>query len=397
MKKSLLENFYRYVAQTSSDPQAIEVASAEGVFIFDKHGKRYFDLISGIAVSNMGHTHPVIIKAIKQQIDKYLHLMVYGEFVQEPQVELATLLCEYLPPSLNSVYFVNSGSEAVEGALKLAKRATHRQEIVYFKNAYHGATHGAMSVMGNLEYQQAFTPLLPATKAISFGIENELEQITEQTAAFIVELVQGEAGVRMADANYWKQVRQRCSDTGTLLIVDEIQTGLGRTGKLFAFEHYDIEPDILLLAKAFGGGMPLGAFIANKQIMNELTYNPVLGHITTFGGHPVSCAAALAHLKLIVEGEMWKKAESIGNRLTDIFSKINSVKEIRHIGALLAIDFENPIFCNNMLKRMLDKGIISDWFLWCNTALRIAPPLILNQQHLDEIEYYLKFFHNRNL
>jgi acetylornithine/succinyldiaminopimelate/putrescine aminotransferase len=384
-------SFYKHIAQTSDTPIAIEVERAEGVYFYDTKGKKYLDLIAGISVSNMGHSHPGIINAVKEQLDKYMHVMVYGELVQHPQVELAETLCSFLPNSLNSVFFVNSGSEAVEGALKLAKRYSGRTELIHFENAYHGSSHGAMSVMGNETYKSAFQPLLPDTKAIRFGVEEDLQQITDKTAAIIVELIQGEAGVRIASVEYWQKLEQRCEQTKTLLIADEIQTGLGRTGKLFAFEHYNITPDILLLGKAFGGGMPLGAFIANKKVMNVLTHNPVLGHITTFGGHPVCCAAGLAHLKLITENEMWKNAETMGEKLEEILWKIPHVKEIRRKGMLIAVDFHDAEVNFKTLHSFLENGLFSDWFLWCDTAMRIAPPLIFGEMDLKEIENLLHY------
>ncbi|MDR2972660.1 MAG: aspartate aminotransferase family protein [Bacteroidales bacterium] len=394
MKNNLTEKFLKYVAQTSDAPVGIEVDRAQGIYFYDTNGKKYIDLIAGIAVCNMGHSHPEIINTVKEQLDKYMHLMVYGELVQQPQVELAEKLCSFLPASLNSVFFVNSGSEAVEGALKLSKRYTGRNELIYFDNAYHGSTHGALSVMGNKAFKTAFHPLLPNTKAIRFGIEEDLQLITDKTAAIIVELIQGEAGVRIATVEYWQKLKQRCDETDTLLIADEIQTGLGRTGKLFAFEHYNITPDILLLGKAFGGGMPLGAFIADKKLMHVLTHNPVLGHITTFGGHPVCCAAGLAHLKLITDNDMWKNVEPMGEKLETIFWKIPNVKEIRRKGLMIAIDFQDTQTNFKTLDTLLEKGIFSDWFLWCDTALRIAPPLILNEEHLEEIEnlLFVNFF-----
>jgi len=385
MKQIYTDSFYKHIAQTSDAPIAIEVERAEGVHFYDRTGKKYLDLIAGISVCNMGHSHPVIINAVKEQLDKYMHVMVYGELIQQPQVELAEKLCSFLPDSLNSVFFVNSGSEAVEGALKLAKRYTGRTEIIHFHNAYHGSSHGAMSVMGNETYKNAFQPLLPNTKAIYFGVEEDLQEITEKTAAIIVELIQGEAGVRIASAEYWQKLKQRCEETRTLLIADEIQTGLGRTGKLFAFEHYNITPDILLLGKAFGGGMPLGAFIADKKIMNVLTHNPVLGHITTFGGHPVCCAAGLAHLNLITENEMWKNAEAIGEKMEAILWKIPLVKEIRRKGLMIAVDFLDKETNFNTLHSFIEKGLFSDWFLWCDTAMRIAPPLIFSDDDCIEM------------
>lgn len=396
MKSSLLENFYHHVAQTSPEPLAIQIERAEGCYFYDHNGKGYLDLISGISVCNLGHSNPRIIQATKNQLDKYMHVMVYGELVQQPQVELAELLCQNLPQKLDSVFFVNSGSEAVEGALKLAKRATGRREILHFEKSYHGATHGAMSVMGSEAYKAPFQPLLPETRAIRFGVEQDLHEISTKTAAIIVELVQGEAGIRMASSSYWQQLRQKCDETNTLLIVDEIQTGLGRTGKLFAFEHYGIVPDILLLAKAFGGGMPLGAFIASKQLMNVLTQNPVLGHITTFGGHPVSCAAALEHLKLILEGKYWLNAIQIGEELRKIFLQQQDVKEVRIIGAIMAVEYFDTSLNFKKLHRFLEVGLFSDWFLWCDTATRIAPPLIFDEQNFKDLNNKLTLINHKN-
>ena len=389
MKYSLTDSFYKHVAQTSDAPVGIEIEKAQGVYFYDRSGKKYLDLIAGIAVCNMGHSHPEIINAAKTQLDKYMHVMVYGELIQQPQVELADTLCSFLPESLNSVFFVNSGSEAVEGALKLAKRYTGRTQLIHFEKAYHGSSHGSLSVMGDETYKSAFQPLLPDTTAIRFGIEEDIRKITEKTAAIIVELIQGEAGVRIASTEYWQKLKLQCEKTKTLLIVDEIQTGLGRTGKLFAFEHYNIIPDILLLGKAFGGGLPLGAFIADKKIMNILTHNPVLGHITTFGGHPVCCAAGLAHLKLITENKMWQNAENIGKNLEPLLWKIPHVKEIRRKGAMIAVDFYDAKINFQTLHALLEKGIFSDWFLGCDTAMRVAPPLILEEKDVkDAISSY---------
>jgi len=385
MKNSLFQNFYRFVAQTSEEPLAIEIQNAKGSYFYDKNGKEYLDLISGISVSNLGHGNKLITRAIKNQADQYLHLMVYGELIQKPQVDLAELLCSQLPDELQSVFYVNSGSEAVEGALKLAKRATGRHEILYFQNAYHGATNGAMSVMGNEDYKKPFYPLLPETKAIKMGDVSELEMITNKTAAIIVELIQGEAGIRMAENDYWIKLRCKCDKTGTLLIVDEIQTGIGRTGKLFAFQFYNIIPDILLLAKAFGGGMPLGAFVASKELMHVFTHHPVLGHISTFGGHPVCCAAAFAHLKQIVKGRYWENAQQIGDELYQIFIQFPDVQEIRYKGAFMAVDFYHAKTNFKNLKNFLEVGLFSDWFLWYDGALRIAPPLIFDDKNMQDL------------
>lgn len=389
MEKSLLDRFYMHVGQTSSEPVAIQVERAEGAYFFDQNGRPYLDLIAGISVCNLGHGNPLIKKAVKDQVDRYMHLMVYGELVQTPQVELADLLCQHLPDPLDSVFFVNSGSEAVEGALKLAKRATGRTEIIHFENSYHGATHGAMSVMSSPEYKNAFQPLLPETRSIRMGIAEDLEYITNKTAAVIVELVQGEGGVRSAHAIYWKMLREKCDETGALLIVDEIQTGLGRTGKLFAITHYDLVPDILLLAKAFGGGMPLGAFVASQKLMVELTHHPVLGHITTFGGHPVCCAAGLAHLKQIIDGKYWENASQIGIEMKKVFHQFPQVKEIRNLGALMAIQFDSSATNFKVLNQFLNVGLFSDWFLWCDSACRIAPPLIFDELCFKDLNYKL--------
>jgi len=313
--------------------------------------------------------------------------MVYGELIQKTQVELAALLTSLLPKELSSVFFVNSGSEAVEGGLKLAKRVTGRREIIYCHKAYHGCTQGALSVMGCDSFKNSFQPLLPNTKAIRFGVEEDLEKITNRTACLIIEPVQGEAGVRFADEHYWKIVRKKCNETGALLILDEIQTGMGRTGKMFCFEHYDIKPDILLLAKAFGGGLPLGAFISSKENMQALTHNPVLGHITTFGGHPVSCAAALAHLKLLIENKLWEKADKKGTILEKTIATLSNVKEIRRKGLMMAVDFEDKAYSFKIYKQWLEKGIFVDWFLFCNTALRIAPPLIIKEDDIQLFEF----------
>ncbi|MDL2309038.1 aspartate aminotransferase family protein [Bacteroidales bacterium OttesenSCG-928-C03] len=384
--KSLTDKFFRYVAGTSGEPMAIEVSHAQGMHIHTASGKRFLDMIAGISVCNAGHSHPTIVEAVKNQVEKYMHLMVYGELVEAPQVELAELLCSQLPDSLSSVYFVNSGAEAVEGALKLAKRATGRGEIIHCENSYHGCTNGAMSVMGCDSHKAAFQPLLPNTKAIRFGNHDDLQEITAQTACFIVEPVQGEAGIRIADNDYWRAVRQRCDETGTLLVFDEIQTGMGRTGQMFCFQHYDIKPDILLLAKALGGGMPLGAFIASKELMSLLTYNPVLGHMTTFGGHPVSCAAGLAHLKLLIQHNYPALAEEKGRKLEEIMKNYPGVKEVRRKGLMMAVDFKDENTNLAMYKQWLDRGVFTDWFLFCNTALRIAPPLIIENEDIEEFK-----------
>jgi acetylornithine/N-succinyldiaminopimelate aminotransferase len=378
---NLRQLFLNHNAQTTRFPLLLEFESAKGVYLYDKDGKPYLDLISGIGVSNLGHSHPRIVKAVKDQAEKYMHLMVYGEYVQAPQVKFAEKLASLLPPQLQSTYFVNSGAEAVEGALKLAKRYTGRSEIIAFKNSYHGSTHGALSVMGNEEYKQAYRPLLPGVTFIDFNDLTRLEQITTKTACVIIETLQGEAGVRVPDAAYMRALRQRCTETGTLLILDEIQVAFGRTGKLFAFEHFDIAPDILLLAKALGGGMPIGAFVSSNQIMSALSENPILGHITTFGGHPVCCAAGLAALEtLLDESLMAQVAEKEA-----LFRQLlihPAIREVRGKGLLLAAELESFDLNKKVIDRCIENGVIVDWFLHCSNSMRIAPPLIITHQEI---------------
>ena len=379
---TLRELFLLNNAQTTDFPLLLEFERAAGVYMYDSQGRGYIDLISGIGVSNLGHSHPNVIAAIKDQLDKYMHLMVYGEYVQTPQVRFAEKLLSLLPENLQSVYFTNSGAEAVEGALKLAKRFTGRAQIIAFKNAYHGSTQGALSVMGNEEFKQAYRPLLPGISFINFNDLAGLDQITPDTAAVIVETVQGEAGVRVPDRAYMQALRQRCTDTGALLILDEIQAAFGRTGRLFAFEHFDIKPDILLLAKAMGGGMPLGAFIASHQVMDALKENPILGHITTFGGHPVCCAAGLAALEaLLIENLLAKVDEK-----EKLFRKLlvhPSIRQIRGKGLMLAIEFDSFELNKKIIDRCIGNGVIVDWFLHCSNSMRIAPPLVITE---DEIK-----------
>jgi acetylornithine/succinyldiaminopimelate/putrescine aminotransferase len=371
--------FLRHLAQTSPAPLGIEIERANGMYLYEPGGKKYLDLISGISVSNLGHGHPRVVKAIQDQAASYLHLLVYGEFVQAPQVKLAELLCSLLPPSLNSVYLVNSGAEAVEGALKLAKRYTHRTELVCFRQAYHGSTHGALSVMGDETLKQPFRPLLPDVRQIQLNRTEDLEQVTRKTACVILEPVQGEAGVRVADTEFLKALRIRCDEVGCLLIFDEIQSGLGRTGKLFAFEHSGVVPDILLLAKAFGGGMPLGAFVASKEITQCLARNPALGHITTFGGHPVCCAAGLASLQEISESRIF---DSVPEKERIFRETLNhpAVQEIRSAGLLMAVDLGSAKKVQETIQNCLKLGLLTDWFLFCDAALRIAPPLIISPE-----------------
>ena len=375
--------FLLNTAQTSTSPRLLEIERAEGMYLYDYDGKSYMDLVSGFAVSNTGHRNAKVVQAIKDQADKYLHLTVYGEFIQSPQVKFASKLSSILPDSLNSVYFVNSGAEATEGAMKLAKRFTGRSEIIACKNSYHGSTQGALSVMGNEYYKQAYRPLLPGIRFIEFNKSIDLDFISSETAAVIVETIQGEAGVRVPDMNYMQRLRKRCNETGTLLILDEIQTGFGRTGTLFAFEHFNIHPDILLLAKGMGGGMPIGAFISSHEIMSVLKENPILGHITTFGGHPVSCAAGLANLEVIIEEKLVKDV-SLKESLFRKHLQHPEIKEVRGMGLMLCIQLSSFEQVENVSRRCVENGIIIDWFLHCDTAMRIAPPLIITDNEIQK-------------
>ncbi len=374
--------FLLNTAQTSDFPRLLEIEKAEGCYLYDVSGKKYLDLVSGFAVSNLGHRNPNVVKAIKDQVDKYLHVTVYGEYIQAPQVLFAQKLASVLPKNLSSVYFTNSGAEATEGALKLAKKYTNRSHIVAFHNSYHGSTHGALSVMGNEEFKQAYRPLLPDISFININAYAELETITNQTAAVIFETIQGEAGVRVPEKEYLKTLRKKCDETGTLLIFDEIQTGFGRTGKMFGFENFEVIPDILLLAKGMGGGMPIGAFISSKKIMDVLKENPILGHITTFGGHPVSCAAGLATLNTILEEnlfvDVYEKEQLFRSLL--IHPKI---KEIRGMGLMLSIQLNSFSQVEAISKICVENGVIIDWFLHCDTAMRIAPPLIITKEEIQ--------------
>lgn len=369
--------FFRYMAQTSGFPLALEIEKAEGVYMYGSDGKAYLDLISGISVSVLGHRHPEVIRAVKDQVDRYMHLMVYGEFVQSPQIGLAELLVKNLPSSLDNVYLVNSGSEAIEGALKLAKRYSGREEIVAFENAYHGSSHGALSVTGHEGIKSAFRPLLPNVHHIPFGLTETLDKITEQTACVVAETIQGEAGAIVPEADFMKALRRRCDETGALLILDEIQAGMGRTGKLWAFSHFSIEPDILTLAKGLGGGMPVGAFIAGKEIMQCLAEKPALGHITTFGGNAVCAAAAKATLQTIIDHKLWENAALQEQNFRKLL-KNPHIRRIKGKGLLLALEFDSFHQCKKIIDRCIAKGLLTDWFLFAGNCLRIAPPLIIS-------------------
>ncbi len=358
----------------------IEIVGSKGIWLFDEDGNRHLDLVSGVSVSNVGHLHPDVVQAIEQQLKAYMHVMVYGKFVHAPQVQLAGLMAEHLPASLDAVYFVNSGSEAIEGALKLAKRATNRPEVVHFRNAYHGGTAGALSLLGHESMKNAFRPLVPATRMLDFNCFDQLDQISKHTAAVVVEPVQAEAGIILPNKGYLQALRQRCDETGTLLIFDEIQMGFGRTGKLFAFEHFHVVPDILCLAKGMGGGMPIGAFVASKQLMLQLTHHPELGHITTFGGHPVSAAAALASLRLILKNHLCENAERQGKAFEKALTKHPVVKEIRRVGLMLGVEISERADIGVLMKLFKKNRLVVDQFLFHEKAFRIAPPLIISDE-----------------
>ena len=387
MSEILRKQFLRHVAQTSPGPQLIEVARAEGVFFYTPEGKPYYDLVSGVSVNNVGHGNRAVVEAVQRQAADYMHIMVYGEMVERPQVEFARLLAETLPEPLDTVYFLNSGAEAVEGALKLAKRYTGRTELISFRRAYHGSTHGAMSMMGTPEgeeWKAAFRPLLPDVQSLEFNDFEQLARITTRTAAVLVEPLQGEAGVRQPAKGFLEALRKRCDEVGALLIFDEIQTGFGRTGEIFACVKYGVTPDVICLAKALGGGMPLGAFVSSSEIMSSLSHSPVLGHITTFGGHPVCCAAGLAALNYIVENDLHHKAEAKGAMFERLLTDHRQVREIRRGGLLLAVELGAPEKLYRLMELFKEAGVMSDWFLYCDTAFRISPPLTISEAEIEE-------------
>ena len=370
--------------QTSPFPFLIEVESAEGIYIYDKSGKRYTDLISGVAVNNIGHRHPKVVEAIKNQVDKHLHVMVYGEFVQDSQVDLANKLKAVLPESLNCVYTVNSGTEANEAAIKLAKRVTGRMEIVSFRGSYHGSTNGSLSISGNEVKKKAFRPLIPEIRFIHLNNYEELNQISEKTAGVILETIQGDAGVRIPKDDYLVALRKRCDEVGTLLIFDEIQCGMGRTGKLFAFEHFNVIPDILTLGKALGGGMPIGALVSSTNNLSLFTHNPMLGHITTFGGHPVVCAAAAATLNVLQSEINWVQVEKIGSYIEKELGSLPQIKEVRRKGLMFAFDMESAEIVNKVVEACLEKGIITFWFLSHPYSFRLSPPLTITMEETSQ-------------
>jgi acetylornithine/succinyldiaminopimelate/putrescine aminotransferase len=380
--------FLNNLAQTSDFPLMLEIEKAEGVWLYGKNGQKYLDFISGIGVSNVGHRHPKVVEAIHNQVDKYLHLMVYGEYVQSPQVLLAEALVQTLSniptkkDKIDNVYLTNSGTEAVEGAMKLAKRFTGRQEIISCKNAYHGASQGALSISGSENFKRNFRPLLPETRLIEFGNLDDLKKITNKTAAIFIETVQGESGVNTTTKEYWKALETICLATDTLLVLDEIQCGFGRTGSFWAFEQYDIYPDILLSAKGMGGGMPIGAFMASQRIMSVFKNNPILGHITTFGGHPVSAAASLATLNIIFDENLLQNVKDKAERIKSKLSH-PKIKCIRNQGMMMAVEFESFEVLKPIIDKAIANGVITDWFLFCDNSMRIAPPLTISDEEID--------------
>lgn len=376
--------FLEVQGQTNQHPFLIDVDKADGIYIYDKYNKPYMDMIAGVAVNNIGHRHPKVTTALKLQIDKFLHVMVYGEFIQDSQLNFAKKLTSFLPLSLNCVYTVNSGTEANEAALKLVKRVTGRTELVSFRGSYHGSTQGSMSVSGNEIKKQAFRPLLPDVRFLQFNSLDDLKFITELTAGVIIETVQGDAGVRIPDKGFLKALRERCTEVGALLIFDEIQCGMGRTGKMFAFEHFDVVPDVLTLGKGLGGGMPIGALISSKENLYEFTYNPMLGHITTFGGHPVICAAAHACLEVFEEEIDFLEVNRLGKLLEDIVKNDPEIKEVRRIGQMFAFDMESFERVEKVVNRCLELGLISFWFLSHPYSFRLSPPLTITEEEMKK-------------
>ncbi|MFN8350391.1 MAG: aspartate aminotransferase family protein [Flavobacteriales bacterium] len=380
---TLHEHFLQHLAQTSPHPLALEIVKAEGCHLEDRSGRRYLDLVSGLAVTNVGHRHPKVIAAIKEQCDRFLHVIPYGEFIQEPQVRFAGKLTSLLPPALNCAYFVNSGTEAIEASVKLAKRVTGRIQLIGCRKSYHGSTHGSLSLTDNAKKRYRNLPLLPDTGHITFNAVEDLALITERTAAVVVEPVQGDAGVRVPDRYWMTALRQRCDAVGALLIFDEVQTGFGRTGRLFAFEHSGVVPDILVLGKALGGGLPMGAFISAREHMHLLTHDPVLGHITTFGGHPLPCVAGLAALEVLLEEQLIGNAQRMGALFKELLVHPR-IKEVRGEGLMLAVDLGDADRVQQVVLGCLENGVLGFWFLSCPESFRIAPPLTISEAQVRE-------------
>lgn len=383
--------FKRYIAQASNFPPFIvDVAKGEGVYIWNQEGKRYIDFISSICVNNVGHRNPVVLKALEEQMQKYLHIMVYGEFIQQPQLDLAEELCGSLPPQLQKIFLLNSGSESIEGAIKLARLYNHRGEIISFANSYHGSTMGAMSALGNEPIRQRFDPLLPEHKMLEYNNTDQLDAISDKTCCVVAEVIQSGGGMMEASQEFMQKLRQKCTEHGALLIFDEIQSGFGRTGKLFAFEHYNVVPDILCIAKGMGGGMPIGAFVASQELMALLdNEHPLMGHASTFGGHPMSCVASLAALRLIKSPEVLPKVEAKGQRIRRHLQEIPQVKEVHGKGLFFAAHFENDEITAKVQERCMENGLISFWLLFNHKALALTPPLTITN---EEIDYGMELF-----
>lgn len=375
--------FLQHVGQTSEAPLCLEIVKAEGSILWDKNGKEYIDLIAGISVCNVGHRHPKVIEAIKKQLDHYMHIMVYGELVESPQVLYAKKLTQHLPSSLNAVFYTASGSEATEGAMKLAKRYTGRTQIAAFKNSYHGSTQGALSIMGDEYWKNAFRPLLPDILQLNYNNFEDIEKITERTACVVAETIQSEAGVIVPNKDWITALRKRCSQMGTLLVLDEIQCGFGRNGTLWAFEQFGLVPDILLLGKALGGGMPLGAFVSDKKIMDTLTHQPVLGHINTFGGHPVSCASGLAAFEVLQEEKLIDNVKGKEKLFLSLLQH-DKIKAVRSCGLMLAIEFSDFETNKKIIDQLIENGVFTDWFLFASNCLRIVPPLVITDEEIKK-------------
>ncbi|MBM3413360.1 MAG: aspartate aminotransferase family protein [Bacteroidetes bacterium] len=377
------ELFYRHLAQTSPAPLALEIVKANGATLYDAAGKEYIDLIGGISVANTGHGHPRVLAAMQEQLNAYLHVMVYGEFIESPQVRYAQLLASHLPAPLESVYFTNSGTEAIEGAMKLAKRVTHRTHIISFNHSYHGSTQGALSLIGDEYWRNAFRPLLPGIEHATYNDPAVLASITNQTACVVLETIQAEAGIVKPDKSWMQAVRKRCTQTGALLVLDEIQTAFGRTGSLWGFTAFDIVPDILVLGKALGGGMPLGAFVASKQLMDCFTTSPILGHITTFGGHPLCCAAGKAAMEALLE-EGWMGQVAAKEKLFHEKLVHPKIIAVRSAGLWMAVSFDSFETCKKVIDHCIAWGVLTDWFLFAANCLRISPPLLIHEKLIEK-------------
>lgn len=377
------QEFFKYQAQTTPYAAGFEVEKAEGSYIYGKDGRAYLDFVAGVSANTLGHSHPKVVNAIKEQADKYLHVMVYGEYAQEKPVELCRLLSEATPEPLEVTYLVNSGAEAIDGALKLAKRYTGREEIISMKNSYHGNTHGALSVSGNEFHKREFRPLLPMISFIEFNNEEEFSKITEKTACVIAETIQGAAGFLTPSQNYFKNLKKRCEEVGALLILDEIQPGFGRTGKLFSFEHYDMVPDILVMGKGMGGGVPVGAFMSSAEIMKSLQHSPKLGHITTFGGNPLIAAASYETLKEVLDSGLMNEVDEKEKLFRELLLH-PKIKKVNGRGLMLAVELESPEYTLEVAKRCMEKGLIVFWQLYRNEFMRISPPLTISKEEIKK-------------